>query len=79
MQGDNNVKLIVLDRLNDIFLHKHRTALEEFVVDILRALSSPSMEVKKRVIHIALKLITKRTVKVYIFIEKLVDCVIGFS
>lgn len=62
-QADNTVKLIVLDRLKDI-LERHRAALEEFVIDILRVLSCPSLTVRKKALNIALRLVSPRTVQV---------------
>ena len=48
-EADNNVKLIVLNRINDLRLKNDRM-LDEFVMDILRVLSSPDLLVRKRVI-----------------------------
>lgn len=61
-QADNNVKLIVLDRLADI-LSKHRYVLEGFVMDILRALSCPSVDVRRKTLDIALQLVSPRTIE----------------
>lgn len=55
--------MIVLDRLKDI-LERHRGALEEFVIDILRALACPSFVVRKKALNIALRLVSPRTVQV---------------
>jgi len=62
-QSDNNVKLIVLDRLAEV-QKKHRQAMEGMVMDVFRALSCPSLEVRKKVMEICLSnLITQRNVK----------------
>lgn len=62
-QADNTVKLIILDRLKEIS-ERHRPALEEFVIDILRSLSCPSNAVRKKALNIALNLVTPATVNV---------------
>lgn len=60
-QADNNVKLIVLDRLN-VILQRYPGALEEVVIDILRAVASPSLAVRKKALAIGLQLVNTRTV-----------------
>jgi len=52
-QADNNVKLIVLDRLFEIRA-AHKAILEQHVMDIMRALSSPSIAVRRKVLDICL-------------------------
>ncbi|OWM69521.1 coatomer subunit beta-1-like [Punica granatum] len=60
-QSDNNVKLIVLDRLNEL-KSSHREILVEMVMDVLRALSSPNLDIRRKTLDIALELITPRNV-----------------
>eukprot|EP00916_Digyalum_oweni_P015491 GHVL01025396.1.p1 GENE.GHVL01025396.1~~GHVL01025396.1.p1 ORF type:complete len:983 (+),score=115.85 GHVL01025396.1:45-2993(+) len=60
-QPENNVKLIVLDRLADL-LPTQKKILEGFVMDILRALQSPSLVVRKKTMDLALKLVTNKNV-----------------
>merc|ERR1740123_2909533 len=62
-QSDNNVKLIVLARLREV-QKKHRHVMEGLVMDILRALTCPSLDVRKKVMDICLgPLITPRNIK----------------
>jgi len=62
-QSDNNVKLIVLDRLQDVQKH-HQQVMEGTVMDILRALSCPSLDVRKKVMDICLgSLVSPRNIK----------------
>lgn len=85
-ESDNNVKLIVLDRF-DSLRSKHEHVLDAMVMDILKVLSrsvvflpdekssdhivSPDMEVKRRALDIALKLVTSRNVEdVVLFLKK---------
>jgi coatomer subunit beta len=59
--SDNNVKLIALERIRDI--HKHNPGvLDELVLDILKILSSPDLDIKKKAIEISLELISSRNV-----------------
>ncbi|XAR67766.1 hypothetical protein NMG60_11002659 [Bertholletia excelsa] len=60
-QSDNNVKLIVLDRLNEL-KSSHREILVAMIMDILRALSSPNLDIRRKTIDIALDLITPRNI-----------------
>ncbi|XP_010451794.1 PREDICTED: coatomer subunit beta-1 [Camelina sativa] len=60
-QSDNNVKLIVLDRLNELKA-SHREIMVEMIMDVLRALSSPSLDIRKKTLDIVLELITHRNV-----------------
>lgn len=60
-QSDNNVKLIVLDRLNEL-KSSHREIMVELVMDVLRALSSPNLDIRRKTLDIALELITPRNV-----------------
>ena len=60
-QSDNNVKLIVLDRLQEL-KDKHREVMQDVLMDILRALSSPNMDIRKKTLDIAMDLITSRNI-----------------
>ncbi|XP_061355948.1 coatomer subunit beta-1-like [Gastrolobium bilobum] len=60
-QSDNNVKLIVLDRLNEL-KSSNREIMVEMVMDVLRALSTPNLDIRKKTIDIALELITPRNI-----------------
>ncbi|RHY83589.1 hypothetical protein DYB37_005213, partial [Aphanomyces astaci] len=60
-QSDNNVKLIVLDRLADLKKH-HTKVLQEVLMDILRALSSPNLDISKKVLDIAMNLVSPRNI-----------------
>mmetsp|Transcript_42182 Transcript_42182/g.106207 ORF Transcript_42182/g.106207 Transcript_42182/m.106207 type:complete len:1025 (+) Transcript_42182:99-3173(+) len=62
-QSDNNVKLIVLDRLQEVQKH-HKQVMEGMVMDIFRALTCPSLDVRKKVMDICLgSLVSPRNVK----------------
>ncbi|XP_029121602.1 coatomer subunit beta-1 [Elaeis guineensis] len=60
-QSDNNVKLIVLDRLNEL-KSSDRDIMVEVIMDVLRALSSPNLDIRRKTLDIALELITPRNI-----------------
>ncbi|XP_077222876.1 coatomer subunit beta-1-like [Tasmannia lanceolata] len=60
-QSDNNVKLIVLDQLNELKT-SHRDIMVDMIMDVLRALSSPNLDIRRKTIDIALDLITPRNI-----------------
>lgn len=52
-ESDNNVKLIVLDRLIALKEHPaHERVLQDLVMDILRVLASPDLEVRKKTLNL---------------------------
>ena len=61
-QNDNNVKLIVLERLEKL-KEKHYKILQELLMDILRALSSPNPDICRKVLEVAMDIVTSRNVK----------------
>ncbi|KAI3763407.1 hypothetical protein L1987_53865 [Smallanthus sonchifolius] len=60
-QSDNNVKLIVLDRLNELKI-SHREIIVDMIMDVLRALSSPNHDIRRKTLDIVLDLITPRNI-----------------
>ncbi|KAJ9540948.1 hypothetical protein OSB04_027454 [Centaurea solstitialis] len=60
-QSDNNVKLIVLDRLDEL-KSSHREIMVEMIMDVLRALSSPNLDIRRKTLDIVLDLITPRNI-----------------
>ncbi|XP_010262333.1 PREDICTED: coatomer subunit beta-1-like [Nelumbo nucifera] len=60
-QSDNNVKLIVLDRLHEL-KSSHRDVMVDMIMDVLRALSSPNLDIRRKTIDIVLELITPRNI-----------------
>ncbi|GAN00994.1 coatomer protein [Mucor ambiguus] len=69
-ESDNNIKLIVLDRLEEI-RNKHDRVLDDLVMDILQVLSSPDIEVRRKAIRIALEMVSSRNVQeVVLFLKK---------
>ncbi|KAJ3331044.1 coatomer subunit beta [Blyttiomyces sp. JEL0837] len=69
-ESDNNVKLIVLDRINEL-REKHDRVLDDQVMDILRVLSSPDIDVRRKCLKIAMDMTSSRNVdEVVAFLKK---------
>ncbi|KAK9833410.1 hypothetical protein WJX81_002667 [Elliptochloris bilobata] len=68
-QSDNNVKLIVLDRLQELKA-RHREVMGESLMDMLRALATPNMDIRKKTLDIALDLITSRNIDEVVMVLK---------
>lgn len=61
-ESDNNIKLIILNRLSNLRRRNERI-LQELLMDVLRTLSSPDLEIRKATINLALELISPRNVE----------------
>mmetsp|Transcript_31115 Transcript_31115/g.70754 ORF Transcript_31115/g.70754 Transcript_31115/m.70754 type:complete len:1013 (+) Transcript_31115:49-3087(+) len=79
-QSDNNVKLIVLDRLQEVQKH-HKQVMQTMIMDIFRALSCPSLDVRKKVMDICLgSLVNPRNIKdVVALLKKEVVKTLGYE
>lgn len=63
-ESDNNVKLIVLDRLIAMKdSPSHERVLQDLVMDVLRVLVSPALEVRTKTLALAIDLVTTRTIE----------------
>jgi len=61
LESDNNVKLIILNRL--IALKKrHSKVLEEMLLDMLRTLATPNIDIRKKTMELGLDLVSQRNV-----------------
>ena len=56
------MKLIVLDRLQEL-KGQHREVMVDVVMDVLRALASPNLDIRRKTLDIALDLITPRNIE----------------
>ncbi|XVF89469.1 hypothetical protein PTKIN_Ptkin19aG0132900 [Pterospermum kingtungense] len=68
-QSDNNVKLIVLDQLNEL-KSSHRDIMVDLIMDVLRALSSPNLDIRRKTLDIVLELITPRNINEVVLLLK---------
>lgn len=70
-ESDNNVKLIVLDRL---IAMKDAEAMErvmqDLVMDILRVLAAPDIEVRRKTLQLAMELISSRNIEELVLVLK---------
>jgi coatomer subunit beta len=60
-QSDINVKLVALDRL-EALKARHPEVVAELLMDLLRALATPNLDVRRRVLEVALDLVAARSV-----------------
>ncbi|KIZ03022.1 Coatomer subunit beta-2 [Monoraphidium neglectum] len=68
-QSDNNVKLIVLDRLSEL-KEKHRDVMRDVLLDILRALAAPNSDIRRKTLDLALELIDGRNIDEVVMVLK---------
>ncbi|KAK0715903.1 adaptin N terminal region-domain-containing protein [Lasiosphaeris hirsuta] len=68
-EADNNVKLIVLDRVNQLRQH-NEGILDDLVMEVLRVLSSPDIDVRKKALEIALEMVSSKNVEEVVLLLK---------
>jgi coatomer subunit beta len=68
-QSDNNVKLIVLERLAEMKKRQSKV-LAEVLMDMLRALASPNVDICKRTLEIAIDLVSPRNIEEVVHVLK---------
>ncbi|KAI9829703.1 MAG: coatomer subunit beta [Phylliscum demangeonii] len=68
-ESDNNVKLIVLDRVDQL-RRKNEGVLDDLTMEILRVLSSPDLDVRKKALSIALEMVTSKNVEDVVMLLK---------
>ena len=67
--SDNNVKLIVLDKLSDL-QKKHPEVLKGLIMDIIRGLSSPNIDIRKKVLDLVMELVNLSNIDEVIVVLK---------
>jgi coatomer subunit beta len=68
-EADNNVKLIVLDRVDQL-RQKNEGILDDLIMEILRVLSSPDIDVRKKALEIALEMVSSKNVEEVVLLLK---------
>ncbi|KAK9476200.1 adaptin N terminal region-domain-containing protein [Lipomyces japonicus] len=68
-ESDNNVKLIVLDRVDQLRV-RNEGVLDDLTMEILRVLSSPDIDVRRKALDIALEMISSKNVQEVILLLK---------
>ncbi len=67
--SDNNVKLIVLEKLAELKKH-HSKVLQEILMDIMRALSSPNTDIRRKTLDITMDLVSPRNINEVVLLLK---------
>lgn len=68
-EPDNNVKLIVLDRVDQL-RRRNEGILNDLTMEILRVLSSPDIDVRKKALDLALEMISSKNVEEVVLLLK---------
>lgn len=68
-EADNNVKLIVLDRVDQL-RKKNEGVLDDLIMEILRVLSSPDIDVRRKALGIALDMVSSKNVEEVVLLLK---------
>ncbi|KAK4110210.1 Coatomer, beta subunit [Canariomyces notabilis] len=68
-EADNNVKLIVLDRVDQL-RKRNEGILDDLIMEILRVLSSTDIDVRKKALDIALEMVSSKNVEEVVLLLK---------
>jgi coatomer subunit beta len=68
-EPDNNVKLLVLERVDQL-REKNEGVLDDLTMEVLRVLSSPDLDVRKKALNIALEMVSSRNVEEVVLLLK---------
>lgn len=68
-EADNNVKLIVLDRVEELHT-QHEGVLDDLAMEILRGLSSTDIDVRRKALGIAMKMVSSKNVEEIVMLLK---------
>ncbi|KAK5694084.1 coatomer subunit beta [Elasticomyces elasticus] len=68
-ESDNNVKLIVLEKVNTLRL-SHPGILDDLTMEILRVLSSPDLSVRQKALDLGMEMVTSRNVEEVVMLLK---------
>lgn len=68
-ESDNNVKLIVLEKLMDMRQY-HAKILQGLLMDIMRALASPNADIRRKTLAISMELVSPRNINEVVLVLK---------
>ncbi|KEF55988.1 uncharacterized protein A1O9_07568 [Exophiala aquamarina CBS 119918] len=68
-EADNNVKLIVLDRVDQL-RRRNQGVLDDLTMEVLRVLSSPDLDVRRKALSIALEMVSSKNVQEIVMLLK---------
>ena len=89
-QSDNNIKLVVLDKLSSM-KETHKPVLQELILDLLCALNAPNLDIRRKTLELCADLISSRNVDEVIqclkkksqkarpMTQKMVQSIVNFS
>jgi len=68
-ESDNNVKLIVLEKVNQL-RNQNEGILDDLIMEVLRVLSSPDLDVRRKALGIALDMVASKNVEEVVMLLK---------
>ena len=68
-EADNNVKLIVLDRVDQL-RRRNEGVLDDLTMEILRVLSSPDIDVRRKALGLAMEMVSSKNVDEVVLLLK---------
>ena len=68
-ESDNNVKLIVLDKVDQLRI-RNEGILDDLTMEILRVLSSPDLDVRRKALGIAMEMVSSKNVEEVVLLLK---------
>jgi len=68
-ESDNNVKLIVLERVNQL-RKQNEGILDDLTMEILRVLSSPDLDVRRKALELAMEMVSSKNVEEVVMLLK---------
>lgn len=68
-EADNNVKLIVLERVEQL-RKRNEGVLDDLIMEILRVLSSPDLDVRKKALDLAMEMVSSKNVEEVVMLLK---------
>ena len=68
-ESDNNVKLIVLEKVNQL-RRQNEGILDDLTMEVLRVLSSPDLDVRRKALSIAMDMVSSRNVEEVVLLLK---------
>ncbi|KAF2859839.1 Coatomer, beta subunit [Piedraia hortae CBS 480.64] len=68
-ESDNNVKLIVLEKVNSL-RQENEGVFDDLAMDVLRVLTSPDLDVRKKALELAMDMVSSRNVDEVVMLLK---------
>ncbi|KAF2084438.1 Coatomer, beta subunit [Saccharata proteae CBS 121410] len=68
-EADNNVKLIVLEKVNQL-RQRNEGVLDDLTMEILRVLSSPDLDVRKKALSLAMEMVSSKNIEEVVMLLK---------